>query len=169
MSFLPENYDIPDSSGGYMKFKEGENRFRVLASPIVGWEYWVSDADGKRKPLRKRMNNPFTTAEVEDPEEIKHFWAMPVYNYADKQIVILEITQKGIQKKIKAYANDEDWGSPIGYDLVVTKSGEGLNTEYEVIAKPAKPVEKEITEAFMDMQINLEALYDGADPFAKQS
>lgn len=168
-NFLPENYDVPASGGSYMKFKDGENRFRILASPILGWEYWVSDMDGNRKPLRRRMDKPFTTAEVDEPEKIKHFWAMPVFNYSTKHIEILEITQKGIQKKLRALARDEDWGSPLGYDLVVTKSGQSLETEYEVIAKPAKAVEESVEKAFESMTINLEALYDGGDPFAEDS
>lgn len=162
--FLPNDYEVPSSAGSYMRFKDGENRFRVLASPIIGWEAWTTDQDGGRKPLRTRMSEPFSTAEV-DPSDIKHFWAMPVYNYAEKKIQILEITQKGIQKKIKAYAKDEDWGTPKNYDLVVTRSGQSLETEYEVIAKPAKKVDEGITRLFEDMNINLEALYEGKDPF----
>lgn len=161
--FLPSNYDVPSSAGNYMRFKDGENRFRVLASPIIGWEFWT-ESDGVRKPVRRRMNETISTSEC-DPSDVKHFWAMPVYNYAENKIQILEITQKGIQKKIKAYARDEDWGSPVNYDLVVTRSGQSLETEYEVIAKPAKELDIEIAKQYAAMTINLEALYAGDDPF----
>ena len=50
--FLPSDYKIPTTSK-YMKFKQGENRFRILTSPIIGWEYWVNTEKG-RKPVRKR-------------------------------------------------------------------------------------------------------------------
>lgn len=161
--FLPDNYDVPSTAGNYMKFKEGENRFRVLSSPIIGWEFWT-EVDGQRKPVRRRMTETISTTEA-DPSEVKHFWAMPVYNYAEKKIQILEITQKGIQKKVKAYAKDADWGSPVNYDLVVTKTGQALETEYEVIAKPAKELADDIKAQYASMSINLEALYSGDDPF----
>lgn len=163
-NFLPNDYEVPQSGGNYMKFKDGENRFRILTSPIIGWEAW-KEIDGVRKPVRTRMSSPFSTNDF-DPSEVKHFWAMPVWNYAEKKVQILEITQKGIQKKIKAYARDEDWGSPVNYDLVVTRSGQNLETEYEVIAKPAKKLDAEIQTLYEEMNINLEALYAGDDPFA---
>ena len=167
-TFLPESYEVPGASDKYMKFIKGENRFRILCSPILGYEYWVEEGD-KRIPKRTPMIKPFTTEEVENPEDIKHFWAMVVYNYANKKIQILEITQKGIQKTLRALAKDEDWGSPVlKYDIVVTKTGDGMETKYEVLPKPAtKPVEG-IVEAYEGMEIRLEALYEGKDPYSKE-
>lgn len=170
--FLPTDYEVPVKPGKYMKFQDGENRFRVLATPIMGWEWWVH-SDGsivqrgeKRlkgdKPVRCRMNE-FT--EESATETAKHFWAMKVWNYEDKRVQILEVTQSTIQKLIKAYAQDEDWGSPLGYDLVITKIGEGLETEYTVKAKPAKPLDKEIKEQSDLVKVNLNALYEGKEPF----
>lgn len=164
--FLPDGYDVPSRGGNYMKFEQGENRFRILSSPIVGWECWTTTPDGARKPLRTRMNKPFELSEIDDPESVKHFWAMPIYNYKAKEIQILEITQKGIQRAIKALTADPDWGSPLGYDLVVNRKGEGMETEYQVMPKPAKELEPGIKEAYQAMKINLEALYTGDDPFS---
>src|SRR3990167_2497267 len=123
--FLPEKYEVPQKSGNYMKFTEGVNRFRILTSPILGWETWQIMNDGTRKPVRKPMDQPFSVDEVEegDPTKIKHFWAMVVYNYEEEKIQILQITQKGVQKSLRALAKDEDWGSPLGYDIVVTREG----------------------------------------------
>jgi hypothetical protein len=165
--FLPLGYEVPSSADGYMKFEQGDNRFRILCSPILGWEYWVTDSEGKRKPLRKRMEQPFSTLEVEEPESIKHFWAMVVYNYNTEKIQILEITQKGIQKILRALAKDKDWGTPVQtYDIVVNKTGEKLETKYEVLPKPIKKIDPGIVAAYEALNINLHALYDGADPFA---
>src|SRR6185295_12336269 len=130
MDFLPDKYEVPQKAGSYMKFQTGENRFRTLASPIIGWEWWEEKQDGSRKPVRVTMDTQIPVDAVEDPATIKHFWAMPVYNYKEGKIQILEITQKGIQKKIKSLARDDDWGTPLGYDLVVIKTGEKLETEY---------------------------------------
>ena len=164
--FLPSDYEVPSTSN-YMKFIIGDNRFRILASPIIGWETWTEE-NGARKPLRTPMKKPFTVDVVDNPEEIKHFWAMPVYNYQDKRIQILEITQKGIQKTLKALARDEDWGSPVQkYDLVVTRTGDGMETRYEVLPKPASPMDDSIIKEYETMKINLNALFDGDDPFAQ--
>lgn len=164
--FLPKEYDVPSSKDNYMRFQSGDNRFRVLASPIIGWESWETKNDGSRTPIRHRMDEPFKASEVEDPEQIKHFWAMPVWNYDEERIQILEITQKGIQRTIRALSKDTDWGSPVNYDLVVTKQGEKLKTEYSVQPKPVKKLDPGIVQLFSDMSINMEALFTNGDPFA---
>jgi len=167
--FLPKSYEVPQGKGNYVKFQNGENRFRILTSPILGWEYWVSDEDGNRKPLRRKMDDPFKTDVATEPEKIKHFWAMVVYNYQDKKIQILEITQKGIQKSLRALAKDEDWGSPVNnYDVVITKTGEKLETEYQTQPKPAKKTDPKIVEEFEKIIIDLKALYSGGDPFQSE-
>ncbi|MDE2031399.1 MAG: hypothetical protein KGI58_04040 [Patescibacteria group bacterium] len=151
-----------------MKFQDGENRFRILSSPIIGWEWWEEKEDGTRKPIRVTMDTKIPVDSV-DPATVRHFWAMSVWNYKEEKIQILEITQKSIQKSIKALAKDEDWGSPLNYDLVVTKSGEKLETEYQVQPKPAKKLDAAILQLFKDMAVNLNALYEGGDPFASES
>lgn len=169
-NFLPNDYEVPSTSGQYMKFIQGENKFRILASPIVGNEYWIIEKGGKRKPIRVRMGSPITTGDLEDSDgdSIKHFWAMPVYNYKEKRIQVLELTQKGLQKQIKALSSDGDWGSPTGYDLVITRFGESLETTYILQPKPAKAMDPEITSLWKDVEskgFNLDALFDGNDPF----
>lgn len=173
MSFLPKDYNIPERGGGYMKFKQGQNRFRIMSEPILGYETWI-DVDGGRKPLRKPMDDSWDPGE-HDPSKIKHFWAMIVWNYEAKDgagdVQILEITQKGIQKSIKAMSRDKDWGSPIGnkgYDIVVTREGEGLETEYQTNPKPHKELEDGMETFVEDMNINLKALFSGDDPFEKK-
>lgn len=148
-----------------MKFQDGENRFRILASPILGYEWWETQKDGSRKPVRVNMTTKIDLSTVEDPDQVKHFWAMPVWNYNEEKVQILEITQKSIQKVIRALARDMDWGSPINYDLVVTKTGQKLETEYTLQPKPAKKLDEGIVKLFQDMKINLDALYKGEDPF----
>lgn len=163
--FLPNDYEVPQKSGNYMKLKDGENRFRILTSPILGYEWWEQDGE-TRKPVRVRMDEKIVM--TEESEKAKHFWAMPVYNYNESAIQILEITQTTIQKAIKALAKDKDWGSPVNYDLVVTRSGKELNTEYTVNPKPAKELDKTVADKFKATNIRLEALYEGEDPFASE-
>lgn len=172
--FLPKDYDVPTaSSGTYMKLEMGENRIRVLASPILGFEYWVTLPDGGRKPRRVRIGTPIPQGELEldpksgEPERPKHFWAMPVWSYKDEQIEILELTQNSIQKELQKLANDSEWGSPLGYDITIIRDGEGLKTTYSVTPKPAKPLDPKIEDFFKGATINLEALYDGGNPFGE--
>jgi len=161
--FLPNDYEVPNKENGYMKFKQGDNRFRIMTRPILGWEWWEDKAEGGRTPKRVRMDG---TVPVSTGGEAKHFWAFVVWNYGANAFQILEITQKGIQTSIKGLWKDADWGSPLGYDIVVNRNGEGLETEYSVTPKPQKSIDPAILEKFQELSINLEALYDGADPFS---
>lgn len=171
-SFLPKEYDsnksLNDTSGGYMKFTTGANRFRIMGSPIVGWEWWNETKDGKRAPHRVRINEKLDAGKIDDPESVRRFWAMVVYNYDAKKIQILEITQKGIQQTLENLVADDDWGSPVqAYDIVITKTGEKMETKYEVLPKPKTEIDPEILAEYKATKINLEALYDGDDPFSE--
>lgn len=165
-AFLPEDYDIPTQSN-YMRLEQGENLFRILDNPVLGWEVWVDDS-GNRKPLRTKMDQPFSVDVIDNPEEIKHFWAMPVWNYKDKKIQLLEITQKTILKAIKALSRNKDWGNPQKYDLSIIREGEKLNTKYQVIPNPPSKLSKEVQKEWDKVKgkLKVEALFDGEDPFA---
>lgn len=160
-TFLPEDYEAPSASGNYMKFAQGENKIRILSQPILGWEDWTAD----KKPVRFRYKNK--PAQPIDPARpVKHFWAMIVWNYKEERIQILQITQASIRGAIEALSENEDWGAPYFYDIKITKKGEKVETEYNVAPVPHKPTSEAIRKAFHDRPINLEALFDNADPFA---
>ena len=173
--FFDKDYEVPQKAGGYMKFQNGENRIRILGTfsegtAIKGYEYWVTGPEGGRKPIRKREDEQIVTSELEEGEDkVKHFWALPVYNYNADAIQILEITQISIIKAITALAKDSDWGSPTGYDILITKTGEKLETEYSVQPKPAKPVTADILKRYKEKNINIQALFKGEDPFAEKN
>lgn len=164
MSFLPKDYSVPTDSK-YMKLEKGSNKFRVLGAAIVGFEWWA-DAEGKRKPFRVKT---FQEAVNQGIEPIKHFWAFPVWNYAAQKVQVLQVTQKSIMNAITAYVENEDWGDPKEYDFTIKRDGDGMDTEYQVIASPHKPTPKEVSQAYAETFIDLEALYRGEDPFAKEA
>lgn len=167
MSFLPGGYKIPEQAGKYMKFIKGDNQFRIMSSPIIGYEYWIEE-DGKKKPIRKKMDEEIIISEVPEPEKVKHFWAMIVFDRSDGALKILEITQKSIMKSLKALVGDKDWGNPKGdkgYDVLITREGDGLETSYEVNPKPHKRLEEDVLDLYASTEINLVALFDGDDPF----
>ena len=158
-SFLPEGYEAPKGNSDYMKFEQGENKFRILSQPIVGWEDWED-----KKPIRFPMNMK-PEKPINPNQSIKFFWAMIVWNRKEEKIQILEITQRSVQSPIELLAKDSEWGNPFGYDIKVTKTGEKMDTEYSVNPSPQKKVEKEVIEAFKAKPCFLKALYQGADPF----
>lgn len=157
--FLPEGYTPPESSG-YLKFAQGKTKFRILSSPVVGWEYW----NNSNKPVRSKIEFTETPDIKVDPKtgksNVSHFWAMVVYDYASESIKTLEITQKGIIKYITSLLNEADWGSPKGYDLVVTREGEGMATKYTVSASPHKPMSAEVLADYAKSNIDLEAMFE---------
>lgn len=171
-NFLPKNYKEPVTSK-YMKFEQGDNNFQVLSSAIVGSEIWTTDDDGKRKPIRKRVGDEPTMNELEfkDGKAIlpKHFWAFVVFNQDAEEVQILEITQKTIQRSIKSIVSNPKWGDPVekGYSFTVSKDGQGMETSYMVTPNPDK-LDPGVKQLYEDMNINLEALFDGDDPFTTE-
>lgn len=172
-NFLPENYEVPSTSN-YMKFEEGENRFRILGSSIIGYEYWKTQADNSRKPVRVKMGIPIPVEELEENPKTgeieipKHFWIFPVWNYDAKKVQLLEVTQKTIQRAIRGYVKNKKWGNPKDYDIIVTRIKNGTKTEYTVSTNPKEPVSEDILKAYELVTINLDALYEGKDPFKKE-
>ena len=159
-SFLPDNYETPKGKSNYMKFEQGDNRFRILSSPIVGWEDWDN-----KTPVRFTVDNK--PEPINPDRAVKFFWAMIVFNYFANEIQVLQITQKGIIGAIEKLAKDEDWGSPSGYDIKVTRKGEGMDTEYTVNPVPHKPLSADVIQAFNDKPVYLPSLFEGEDPFKK--
>lgn len=160
MDFLPTDYEVPVSSN-YMKLEDGANTFRVLSSAITGWEFWNTE----NKPVRVREALEELPQDIRyrdgQPERIKPFWAFLVYNYKAKKVQILELTQKSLMTAILALVKNEKWGDPKGYDITVTRSGNGLDTEYNVVPEPHSPSPVQNVPA-----IDLTVLYEGGDPFA---
>lgn len=156
--FLPEGYEAPEGGGNFMKLKDGENKFRILSKPIIGWLDWKD-----KKPYRFTFKN-----KPEKPLEkgpIKHFWAFIVWNYQAESIQVLEVTQQTIQQAIANLSKDDDWGAPFAYDIKVVRKGKDLDTEYSVIPSPKKPIPDNISKAALDKPCYLEALFSGSDPW----
>lgn len=174
--FLDEDYQEPVTSR-YMKFEEGVNRFRVLPAKagkqtlIMGWEYWVT-VDGKRKPIRVSKDTQVPISKLEtDPKtgELdmpKFFWALAVWNYAAKTVQILELKQKTVRQALTGLSKNPKWGSPTGYDLVVTQTVENSKVSYTVTPDPKEDADPAILEAYNSTPVDLEALFKSGDPFA---
>ena len=161
MPFLPKDFAVPSTSN-YMKLVEGKNKFRVLSDAITGWEYWTVD----KKPISSRTE--FEEMPNNNGKPPKFFIAFVVWNYQDERVQILEITQKTIITALQVMNEDSDWGEPSKYDITVNRTGTTMeNTEYTVTPKDAE-LAQAIGEAYKKTSINLEALYDGKDPFSTE-
>lgn len=164
MTYLPEGYEVPkQEGGGYMKFKQGDNKFRILSEPIIGWQYWTE----AKKPVRSKTmwNVVPLDADLKKGWPQKHFWAFVVWNFETKQIEILQLTQSTLLYALQSLINSEEWGDPREYSVTINRKGEGLETEYTMMPSPAKPIPKEIKAKYEEKPINLEALFSGGNPF----
>jgi len=162
--FLPMHYKVP-VSGQFMKLVDGDNKFRILASAVVGWVGWKNGKPFRRPGIKQNINPTEVELSKYGKPRIDHFWAFPVWNYKDNKIQILEVTQKGIMKDIENYYMIEDWGDPVNrYDLVIKKFKEGDMTKYSVTPLPHKETSPEIKREFAESKIDLNKLFDGEYP-----
>ena len=160
---LPKDVKIPKSSQ-FGKLQVGVNRFRVLSDVITGWEGWKD-----KKPFRHEGDVCKIKPEQVDLNQngkpnINYFWAMAVWNYNEKMVQVLEITQKTIMTPLYDYEQSEDWGDLKKYDIEIDKKVEGDKTSYTVRAIPPKELSKEIKEAYANTEVKLEKLFEGEYP-----
>lgn len=171
-NFLPPNYEPPKASSGYMSLEQGANKFLILDSAIIGYEYW--NISGKPVRIHEMPEEEPQDIRRDDngkPEKIKHFWAFPVWNYEDERVQILELTQTTIMREINALVNNDDWGSPVqSYAITISREGEKLTTKYTVTPSPAKEIPQEVLNAWEDTKsrgFDLTRLYEGGNPFSE--
>ena len=153
-------YAIPEKPSDYLKLTEGAHKLRILASPILGWEFWDKTGD---KPSVKRW-----AFDAPHPTDAKHIWGVVVYNYTLKRVQLLSISQSSIQEDLRALASNEDWGSPLGYDITIMRTGRTMNdTKYSLTPSPKKPLPTEAKEAFDASGADLQRWIAGGDIFKR--
>ncbi len=168
-----KNFKLPESDlpSDYTKIEDGENRLRILSEIITGNLYWTGDIrkNEERKPVRKRDNEEINMGELGygkyGDDEVRTFVACVVWNYQTKKIEVFETDKFSILRELWDLEQDIDWGDLRNYDVSISKTGQNKETRYKVNPKPGKPVAPEITEALKNKPINLEALFDGGNPF----
>ena len=171
----PKNWmEVTEGSG---KGKRVLQRFkcRILGKAISGFTAWSAD----NKPLRVRAEGDvpadFNWRLKDDGphkgkrELPKTFWAFPVWDYETSEVKVWEVSQAGIRDAIGGFARNPDWGSPLGYDITVERTGKGLDTKYAVAPSPKTAVPGDAAAAFNDLVaggFDLDRLFDGGDPFS---
>lgn len=158
-------------SGKYLNLSKinGEKKVRIFGQGILGWEAWTED----NKPLRWESKPSEYPANIKRNDDnsvsLKRFVAAIVWDYEDEMFKILNLNKSTVLKQFLAYCNAEEYGNPTNYDFKITRTGTGMDTEYQILALPPKSVPKEIAQAFVDecTSWNLAALFDGDDPFGE--
>ena len=175
---LPKNFQPKKEGSRYTmsKLNSGETvKIRILSDFISGNMTWSGHTKDDKKPVRVPENTPMLTTNIGtnlrsgEPERIKQFIAAIVWNYDNEVLEIFETDKATIISRIYEFETDPDYGDSKAYDLKVSKKGTGMETEYSVMPSPPTKVSKDIATAYGSEQINLKALYSGADPFTPQS
>ena len=170
MTFLDENYKQPEQKSNYLKFKKDwDTKFRVMSDSITGYIYFNKDVKpvrSKEEPKEADRKANAKTNDKWDLDQVKHFRAFVVRDYASESLCILEVTQKTIQTAILAYYKNEKRGDPKDYDLVVTRDDKSDITKYTVIADPKELLTEKQAWAILDSKIDLDKLYTNEDPFS---
>lgn len=174
--FLPDGYKVKEPGGFYFKPQEGKNKVRLVTKPLIGLSYWINEEgvvkDSKSgnfkgfKPVRVKLGD-----EVPEKAEshTKEFWIVGVFNYAEGVLQTWEITQRGIKKALQDLSLEDDWGNPLDYDISLTKTGEGLDTEYSIVPLPKTELSTNIKEVLDKVEIRLENFFKGKGVFVSKS
>lgn len=134
--------------GDYFKLALGQNKLMIVGDAVVGYEYWTADDKPVRSAtkftetpnIKIRQSKNAKTGELEEKADTqKFFWAMPVYDFKDETFKLWQISQKSIKENLASLQSNADWGNPVGqYTISIDRKGEGLLTEYTVMANPTK-------------------------------
>ena len=177
------------NSGGYLtasKLGDGESfRIAILSEePLEYWTVWGETEEGQKKPFRftgqpspedieselgafkQRMN--YEGTELEKPKFGMSFF---VYDYADGQVKVFEITQKTLIKKLDEISQDEDYSDIHAWDLKFTRTGLKMATEYGILPSPRKKESQaKIDKAWSEAQTkgyDIQQLLVGGSPFGE--
>ena len=138
--------DIPasGSDGLFMKkLENGENRMRILTTPITGYVWWP---ENENKPQRVKEPKDIPTG----VSDAKYFWFLTIG--INDEVKFLEIKQKTILNQIKALSDNKEWGEVQEYDITITRSGQDLETQYTVVPNPKADVSTDVAGAWNQMK-----------------
>lgn len=160
-AFIPEGYEAPASGGGFTKLEDGNNTFRILSNPFMMWLSWT---DGK--PSRISYDQPKPAKGSGQKDSVKHAWGLIVWNYKTEQIEVFEIDKQDVINGLVAYAKNPKWGHPKKYDIVINKTGSGMDTSYTLTVEPHSEPSQAIIDGFIANPIDLtQLLVEGGNPY----
>lgn len=139
-----QDLELSDGSSDYLKLAKGENRVRIVSGPIAVWTSFNREATGDEPKTRKFITEEGAkafNATVPKDQQAKKRYAMWVLDRASDEILLAKFGSS-IMKAVKALSLDSDYGFEglPPYDIKITKTGEGLDTEYSVLNAPPVPL-----------------------------
>lgn len=121
--------DLDTSSGPskYYKLKTGSNKFRIVSEAIPVWTAF----DRANKTARKYLE----ASQAQGDKEARMRYAMYVIDRTDGNIKVAEFGTS-IVNQIQELACSDQYGFDDlpNYDMTIIRKGEGLETEYALIA-----------------------------------
>lgn len=151
----------------YIKWQDGDKRsVRLISKPITGYEAWVDNPDGSRRPVRWRPNDKQPEHAISD-DKPRVFMAFVVFEYSEDgqggDIKIWSFNQRSIIDQMAMLFKDRHWSE---YELVIVRAGKGLDTKYNVTGIHRQIEDNLVAFASQcDKYIDLEKMYDGDNPF----
>jgi hypothetical protein len=133
MTIQEGSWEKSDNLVSYFKPIEGVNIFRVVGDPVTTFTHWVKtnlSSRVQKYSCAGKNNCPICNAGVD--LLIRNCFL--IYDRASQSVKIYEAPNE-VFKNIKAYAADEDYGDVTKYDFKLTRSGQGLLTQYQVTPK----------------------------------
>lgn len=153
-----EHVHVEDKYWKPSEMEQGKNRFRIVKRAITGWEEWIDN-----KPYRyKGINKPISA----DPEKpAKPFFMFYVWDYARKDLFILEFIQSSLVKTFKSLILDQKYKQYTSYDFELYRSGVKKQSKYILSPLDPSPMDEEIIEAVRRNPVRLEAVFSGKNPW----
>ena len=163
---IPNGTTIPSTSS-FMKFGEGANKLRVISDFVTGWEGWFQNRPFRHEGQVCKIQPSQVDLNKNGKPNINYFWAAIVYNYKEKRVQVLEITQKTVMGALQDLEENEDWGDLKKYDITVNKSKTGDKTSYTVQPSPVKEMPVEARQLVDNSDLKLEKIFEGEYPEAQ--
>ncbi len=168
------------------KLGDGESvRVAILSEePLETWTVWAENAEGSKKPFRftdepspsdikaelgdwvQRMN--YEGSELERPKFSISFYC---FDYTDEKVKVFEIGQKTLLKELDGISQSEDYQDLHAWDMVFSRKGTKMATEYKILPGPRKKGSQEVIDAAwaeaQNKGFDLNQLLTGGSPFGE--
>ena len=148
---------IESGSSNYLKLESGSTTIRLMDKPKQYYTVWGLEEGERKKHVSATEADIAKFATREDPCRLT--WGLIVWNYAEGKLMAWELTQKTVINQIITLANAGT--SMLDRDFTIVKSGEKMQTKYQVVPAAPSVVEPAVAEAHFAANINLDGFISG--------
>ena len=170
MSPFDTAYQDPAEKSNYTRLTEGVHVLRILSTPKEVQSYFVEYVDKQTKEgIKKEKIITPDNGDGKQPQGTRRNWAFKVYNHETKQVQVWEVAQKNIQQYLTNILRGKlknDWTK---FNLQITRTGQGLETEYTLMNGDSEPLGKEAQKIIDETYVDLTQMTLGKDPFDEDS